>query len=214
MGSAVAWVAETVAGRVVAEREEVMAKEVVAESSVVVEMTAVCLVASAVGAASVAKEVMAEGEDLAEVAVVVTVSLAALEEVLAEELTVAVRAAAGKGVVMGAIRSSRQRSSARHCPSRPLRRCILQSVRLARLCATRCDACRGSLRFPRGRTPPTPTQRQNRVRSQCPWRQGVPVVCISAHRMRYSVRGLGSMLRYEGTRPCLWPRRHKRPWLH
>ena len=76
-----AWVAETVAGRVVAEREEVMAKEVVAESSVVVETTAVCLVASAVGAASEAKEVMAEGEDLAEVAVVVTVSLAALEEV-------------------------------------------------------------------------------------------------------------------------------------
>ena len=74
-----AWVAETVAGRVVAEREEVMAKEVVAESSVVVEMTAVCLVASAVDAASEAKEVMAEGEDLAEVAVVVTVSLAALE---------------------------------------------------------------------------------------------------------------------------------------
>lgn len=209
-----AWVAETVAGRVVAEREEVMAKEVVAESSVVVEMTAVCLVASAVGAASVAKEVMAEGEDLAEVAVVVTVSVAALEEVLAEELTVAARAAAGKGVVMGAIRSSRQRSSARHCPSRPLRRCFLQSARLARLRATRCDACRDSSRFLRGYTHPKPTQRQNRVRSQCPWRQRAPVVCISAHRMRCSVRGLGSMSRYEGTRPCLWPRRHIRPQLH
>ena len=145
-----AWVAETVAGRVVAEREEVMAKEVVAESSVVVGMTAVCLVALAVGAASEAKEVMAEGEDLAEVAV---------------------RAAGGKGVVMGAIRSSRQRSSARHCPSRPLRRCFLQSARLARLRATRCDACRDSSRFLRGYTHPKPTQMQNRVRSQCPWRQ-------------------------------------------